>query len=48
MLYHAIFFEFSYFGACIVGIFRKNPIKPYAIVQYTVSLRPHSLFARPY
>ena len=37
MLYRAIHYEFSQFGACTVGVFRTVVSKPYAIVQYTVS-----------
>lgn len=38
MLTRAVKYEFGQFGPCTVGVFRKVATKPYAIVQYTVSL----------
>lgn len=38
MLTRAVKYEFGHFGPCNVGIFRKVVSKPYAIVQYTVSV----------
>ncbi|KAK3696754.1 hypothetical protein LTR37_017778 [Vermiconidia calcicola] len=34
-LTRAVKYEFGKFGWCIVGVFRKTPTKPYAIIQYS-------------